>query len=75
MTGYPIICLLIERTFKAEDPEPSGYLDWHQWAKAQYKAGLRQKRCSCCRKWLFPQQFAEHATPEKGKKYEIAKKI
>ena len=58
---YPIVsCILFDRNFKAGDPEPPGYLDWHNWAKAQHKAGLRQKRCPCCSKWLFPKQLTEH---------------
>ena len=60
MSGYPIICLLMDNSFRAGDPMPSGYLDWHNWAEAQHKAGLRQKRCHCCSKWFYPQQFKEH---------------
>ncbi len=60
MSGYPIICLLVEKSYKAGDPAPSGYLDWHQWAKVQHNAGLRQKKCALCRKWLFPRELQTH---------------
>lgn len=50
------MCLLIMPTFRAYDPPPSGYLQWHEWARAQIKAGLRQKRCPKCGLWRFPQE-------------------
>lgn len=44
--------------FQAGDPEPTGYLDWHAWAEAQHKAGLRQSQCGNCGRWRFPQQMS-----------------
>lgn len=35
---------------------PGGYMDWHNWAEAQHKAGLRQKRCRTCGLYMFPQE-------------------
>ena len=31
--------------YKPGDPPPTGYCDWHEWARIQDKAGLRQVRC------------------------------
>lgn len=44
--------------FKAGDPAPTGYLDWHEWAGVQRKAGLRQTQCPKCAKWQFPQELS-----------------
>lgn len=41
------------RTFKPGDPEPSGYLDWHEWARVQDKAKIPNRYCGSCGKWLF----------------------
>lgn len=45
--------------FKPGDPEPEGYLAWHEWASVQHKAGLRQKRCCGCSRWFFPQGLSD----------------
>ena len=37
---------------------PAGYVDWHNWAEAQYKAGIRQTRCPQCQLWNFPQEMS-----------------
>lgn len=44
--------------FKPGDQAPTGYLDWHEWAEVQHKAGLRQKECGRCGKWCYPQQLS-----------------
>ncbi len=44
--------------WKAGDQPPEGYLDWHEWAEVQHKAGLRQKTCGRCGKWKFPQELS-----------------
>jgi len=49
-------CVLIVPHFKKGDPPPEGYLQWHEWAKAQHKAGLRQRLCKSCAKYHFPQE-------------------
>jgi len=56
-------CLLIEPVYKAGDPPPAGYLQWHAWARTQIKAGLRQKRRSCGY-WHFPSEVCEHDPKE-----------
>jgi len=50
------VCVLQTPVFKPGDPAPSGYLAWHEWARVQYRAGLRQSRCACCGCWFFPQE-------------------
>lgn len=56
MPKYPnVVCLLVGRDFKAGDPKPDGYLERIDWAKAQMKAGLQQRRCPHGR-YLFPQE-------------------
>lgn len=51
--------LTIGGDYKPGDPPPTGYLDWHQWAEVQYKAGLRQERCCQCVKVFFPQELSD----------------
>ena len=51
-----VICLFVESHFKAGDPAPSGYMEWHAWANAQHRAGLRQRKCWNCGLWRFPQE-------------------
>ncbi len=52
-----MVCILFSpEHYKAGDPAPSGYLDWHAWATAQHRAGLRQVRCSDG-KWRYPQEI------------------
>lgn len=53
-----IIHMLVMPEFKPGDQAPSGYLQWHEWAEAQHKAGLRQKECGRCGKWRYPQQLS-----------------
>lgn len=43
--------------FKAGDPEPTSYLDWHEWARVQAAAGLKQRQCKKCNKWRYPQDL------------------
>ena len=38
------------------DAPPTGYIQWHEWAKAQDAAGLRQRKCPKCKLWKFPQE-------------------
>ena len=51
--------LLVMPEYKAGDPEPTGYLQWHEWAAVQHKAGLRSKECGRCGRWNYPQQLSE----------------
>ncbi len=48
-------CILIAGEYKPGDHPPDGYLQWHEWARVQHKAGLRQRRCSCGL-WRYPQE-------------------
>lgn len=50
--------ITIAASFKAGDPPPKGYLQWHAWADAQAKAGLKQRRCAHCSLWRFPQELS-----------------
>ncbi len=45
--------------YKAGVQPPTGYMDWHEWAKVQHKAGLRQTQCSECGLWKFPQELSD----------------
>ena len=54
-----IVCLLIAKEYKADDPCPDGYLDRYEWYRAQRRAGLRQTKCMCG-VWLFPQEWDTH---------------
>jgi len=44
-------------SFSPGVPPPTGYLDWHEWARVQDKAGLRQKTCTVCGRYRFPQEL------------------
>lgn len=46
--------------FQPGDPPPTGYMEWHNWARTQYRAGLRQLQCIGCGRWLFPQEVRQH---------------
>lgn len=52
-------CLLIMPSYNPGDPAPSGYLQWHEWAEVQHKAGLRQQECGSCGKWRYPQELSD----------------
>lgn len=56
--------ILRQRKYKAGDPAPEGYLPWHEWARAQYNAGVRQSRCAKCKRWWFPQEWNAHGCKE-----------
>ncbi len=45
-------------TYQPGDAPPEGYLQWHEWASTQDKAGLRQARCPGCSLWRYPQEFS-----------------
>lgn len=49
---------LIIPTSKAGDQAPDGYLQWHEWARVQHKAGLRQRQCGKCSLWRYPQELS-----------------
>lgn len=39
---------------------PADYVGWHDWAKAQFAHGLRQKQCPRCGLFKYPQEMANH---------------
>ena len=55
-----LVCLLVMPKYKPGDPAPEGYLQWHEWASVQHKAGLRQRWCPVCGKWFYPQEDCGH---------------
>ena len=58
-----VICM--SEFYKKGDPTPEGYIAWHDWARIQYNAGLRQGKCPHG-KWLFPQEVpCDHDGTEK----------
>jgi len=50
------LCVLTLPKYKVGDPAPTGYLEWHEWARVQHRGGLRQHRCRICGNWEFPQE-------------------
>lgn len=69
-----IACLLVMPEYKPGDQPPEGYLQWHEWAEVQHKAGLRQKPCGVCGKWKYPQEIHGerkwHALDRRGNRVE-----
>src|SRR5689334_5000997 len=45
--------------YKAGSQPHSGYIAWHEWAAAQIKSGLRQRRCKLCSLFRFPQEMTD----------------
>lgn len=54
--------------FKPGDPAPKGYVQWHEWADAQYEGGLRQTQCPICNLWRFPQELSTREHKWVGRK-------
>ena len=44
--------------YEPGDQPPTGYMDWHEWAMVQHKAGLRQARCCRCSRLKFSQELS-----------------
>lgn len=55
------LTLTLAGDYQPGDPRPTGgnYNQWCEWAKAQHKAGLKQRRCVRCGKWQYPQELTE----------------
>ena len=53
--------ILISETYEVGSMPPSGYVAWYDWAEAQIRGGLKQKKCDKCGKFLFPQELSEHS--------------
>ncbi len=56
----------IAEAYKPGSMPPAGYLEWHEWADTQHKAGLRQKQCGQCGKWRFPQELSDQVVEYVG---------
>ncbi len=52
-------CLDVSGTYKPGDQAPAGYNNWHEWARIQHKAGLRQRRCGRCSLMKYPQEMSD----------------
>lgn len=64
----PDVILTVSGDFKPGDMQPTGYLDWHEWAEVQHKAGLRQKECGSCGRWKYPQELSDVVQSHKARK-------
>lgn len=53
--------ILIQKQYEPGDlpPENGSYLDWHEWAEVQYRAGIKQKQCGNCGEWKTPQELTD----------------
>ena len=45
-------------SYQPGDLPPEGYLQWHEWAEVQRKAGIKQVECGMCSKWQTPQELS-----------------
>ena len=52
-----LICIEIASDYDVGSQPPPGYGNWHEWARVQYKAGLRQSKCKDCNLFHFPQEY------------------
>lgn len=55
MKKYRLFIDFVDK-YEIGDQPPSGYCNWHEWAKVQSTGGLRQRRCWKCSLWRFPQE-------------------
>jgi hypothetical protein len=74
MSGWHV---LIMPDYKPGDLPPEGYLQWHEWAEVQRKAGIRQVQCPTCALWRTPQELSTHevawaARDRKGRPHRIS---
>lgn len=44
--------------YRPGDLPPESYLDWHEWADVQRRAGIKQVECGKCGKWQTPQELS-----------------
>lgn len=50
--------VLVMPDYKPGDLPPEGYLQWHEWAEIQRKAGIKQRQCPTCGLWQTPQELS-----------------
>ena len=53
-----VSCLDVSGSYKPGEQPPTGYMNWHEWASVQHKAGLRQARCGKCSLMKYPQELS-----------------
>lgn len=77
-----IVHLSVRPKFKPGDlpPPNAGYLDWHEWAEVQRKAGIKQQECGKCGRWNTPQELSAETitvtgTDRRGAERSITKPI
>lgn len=66
--------------YEVGDMPPEGYIQWHGWADAQEKGGLKQARCGECGLWNYPQELtdqqrATHGVTANGKEAVIFHRV
>ncbi len=54
-----VACVLEQATYAPGDLPPEGYLEWHEWAEVQHKAGIKQVQCCRCGLWQTPQELSD----------------
>ena len=59
------MCILEQDKYKPGDLPPTGYLEWHEWAEVQRKAGIKQRQSAKCGLWKTPQELAITCEGEK----------
>ncbi len=55
---FPSGVLTVAGSYKPGDLPPEGYLEWHEWAEVQRKAGIKQVPCGKCGRWKTPQELS-----------------
>jgi hypothetical protein len=50
----------LRRIYPKGSQPPEGYVQWHDWARAQHLHGLRQQKCRRCGLFYFPQEADKH---------------
>lgn len=53
-----VACVLTTSNYKPGDLPPVGYLEWHEWAEIQRKAGIKQVQCGNCGLWKTQQELS-----------------
>jgi hypothetical protein len=46
--------------------EPTGYIDWHDWAELQFSKGIEQVFCEKCKRWYYVSENYETLRTELG---------
>lgn len=43
-------------------PKQLAYVAYHEWADRQHRKGVRQRKCSVCGLWLWPEEVGVEAS-------------